>query len=37
MELLQIAGLFVGGALVVALPLLVMLRLMQGPADRHDV
>jgi hypothetical protein len=37
MELLQIAGLFVGGALVVALPLLVMLRLMEGPSDRHDV
>jgi hypothetical protein len=37
MELLQFAGLFVGGALLVALPLLAMLRLLQGPADRHDV
>lgn len=37
MELLQIAGLFIGGALVVSLPLLVMLRLLQGPSDRHDV
>jgi hypothetical protein len=37
MELLQFAGMFVGGALVVALPLLVMLRLMQGPSDRHDI
>jgi hypothetical protein len=37
MELLQFAGLFVGGSLLVALPLLVMLRLLQGPGDRHDV
>ncbi|REH49939.1 hypothetical protein BCF44_104205 [Kutzneria buriramensis] len=37
MELLQIAGLFVGGALVVALPLLAMLHLLQDRSDRHDV
>jgi len=36
MEILLIAGLFVGGALVLSLPLLVMLRLMEGPSDRRD-
>ena len=37
MEILLIAGLFAGGALVLSLPLLVMLRLLQDPADQRDV
>jgi len=36
MEILLIAGLFAGGALVLSLPLLVMLRLLQDPSDRQD-
>jgi hypothetical protein len=34
MEIIQIALLFVGGALVLALPLLLILRLSQDPRDR---
>jgi hypothetical protein len=34
MEIIQIALVFVGLSLVLALPLLAMLRLSHGPSDR---